>query len=1171
MKKEFDLIKSPLEGVSLIEASAGTGKTFTIVGVFLRLLLEKQVPIEKILVVTFTEAATAELKQRVGEKIREAFDAFQTGKTEDPFLLHLLNNFSSHHQALQHLKNALHLFDEACIYTIHGFCQKMLTDFAFDTGSLFDSELIPNQDPLLEELAMDYWRNLIYNASEEDTRLLLRHCPNPEYLKKTLKKIISRPEIHFLPATQKSSVQLIKQMKALFQKMKLTWLESQGEIATLLEEHKIWRKNNLSDYLSKAELYFLNDNFFDNPEILDKFAATTIRGRIKEKAGPIHLFFDQCDEFLKLERTLPHAIRIKFTEWAKTQLKQRKETLNQRSYDDLLQDLDQALTGAEGVTLAKKISTRYSAAMIDEFQDTDPTQYDIFWKIFCDSNLFFIGDPKQSIYSFRGADVFAYLQAQKEAKTQFTLETNWRSDCKLVEAVNTAFSSTEHAFANEEIKFFPSKGAPGKENSSLQIEGEVSVPMHFWYLEHQETVNIHKARQKIAEGTVSEITRLLNLGAQGKAKIVSEGKSKPVEPGDIAILTRTHSQAELLGKLLQQKHVPSVLKTQINIFQTEEFKDVLTIARAISEFSNPSLVKAALLSNILGYSGTLIFQIMEQELKWESIIHDFFAYRETWKTNGFYQMMRLLLRKEKVRTRLLARHDGERRLTNVLHVMELFHQEENRKKLGMAGLLRWAQAIQKDLPESRDEHLIRLETDAEALKILTVHASKGLEFPIVFCPFLWDGNHSTDTLFHHEKKGLIWHFDAQEADKEAAKKERLSEDIRLAYVALTRAKYRCYATCYAAWKSSHWRKSSPLAHLFSRGATWQHLEMLASRSHGSILAKILPSSENSVFKPSSTKTKDLNLKIFKQSLKQNWGISSFSGLSGQRIAHSEEPDHDQHLNSDPHEEGRADEEENISISSIFTLPKGANTGVCIHEILEELDFGETDQSKVNKLVQEKLKKYNIDSKWESVVSQMTEEVRQQKINSVHLPGQFFTLKDIPPNQVLKEMPFHFPIQPFHTDDMVKTVIQNRRTKNHDALLCSLQSLNFQALQGFMKGFLDLVFCFKDRYYILDWKTNHLGMHPEDYAVKRLKANIEAHAYNLQYIIYSLALHKYLRMRLPGYDFHHHFGGVYYFFVRGLQSGTDNRYGVYHDGLLDSKEMMEQLELCFSGEMHDFRR
>lgn len=1166
MKAEFDLANSSIEGVNLIEASAGTGKTYTIVGIYLRLLLEKLIPVEKILVVTFTEAATSELKERVAKMIRNALTAFQTGRAEDEFLQSLLEKHTDHQQARQRLQEALHFFDESSIFTIHGFCQKMLTDYAFEARAQFDPELLPNQDPLIEELAMDYWRDLIYNASREYSRLLLRHYPSPTHLGKEFKKIIARPEIHFLPKIPESASQLFEQITALYPVMKATWQESQNAIATLLEDDKIWRKNNLEDYLSKAEFYFENDDPFENSKVLEKFTTTTLQSRAKEKVAPTHLFFEQCETFLKLRQSIPHAILLAFFAWAKTQLKQRKEALNQRSYDDLLQHLYQVLVGAEGEELAQKIRERFSVALIDEFQDTDPIQYGIFQAVFSNHDLFFIGDPKQSIYNFRGADIFAYLQAQKDAETQFTLETNWRSDLKLVAAVNTIFSGIEQPFVNADIAFLNSKGAPGKEEGSLQIAGEPSIPLHLWLLEYQKSTNTEAAQQQIAEATASEITRLLNLGIQGKATLKNGAERKPVKPGDIAVLTRTHKQAERIRNALWQRQVPCVLKTQINIFQTEEFKEVLTLAQAISEYSNPSQVKAALLTDMMGYDGTEVFKTMQQDLQWEQVINRFFEYHQLWKQKGFYQMMRVVLREEKTRTRLLSWQDGERRLTNVLQVMELFHQEESGNKLGMAGLLRWAQFISKELPESQEEYLIRLETDDDALKILTIHVSKGLEFPIVFCPFIWDSITMRDTFFHDQKQRLTWDLEKQEAHKEQAKKEGLAEDIRLVYVALTRAKACCYATCYTAWNNSSWHKNSPLAYLFTEKNTREHLKMLENRSDGSLILEELPPARAALFHPLKAEKGELRCQKFRQSLRQDWGLSSFSGLSGQRRDFLEGQDHDQHQPLENSLEEAEAEKKNLQEGqTIFTLPKGSNTGNCFHEILEELDFAETDQTKIEKLVREKLKKYNIGSRWAEVTLQMIEDLRHQKITSAHLQGSSFRLADIPLDQFVKEMPFHFPIRQFTTDELIKIVAQYKQTETHQALLQTLKSLDFRPLKGFMKGFLDLVFCYQDRYYILDWKTNHLGNHPHDYAPEILKASVEQHCFNLQYTIYTIALQKYLRMRLPDYDFNRHFGGVYYFFLRGIQAESEEGFGVYYDALPDSKEMINQLETTFSRE------
>ena len=1076
MSEEFDWRQSPLAGVNLIEANAGTGKTYTIVRIFLRLLLEKKIPIEKILVVTFTEAATAELKDRVARTLHETLQTLQTHPTHDEFLQTLVAE-QGRTAVMESLESTLLKFDEVSISTIHGFCRKILQEFAFETQSFFESELLANQDPLIEELARDYWRNAMHHDSPKYSKVFLQYMESPHDLAQKFKQTLSKPKLDFLPKIDQSPQRL--------------WEESHTD---------------------------------------------------EDKA-----------------HNLPHAIVLDFFRWAKPQLQARKMAANQQSFDDWLAGVHHALHGEFGEDLAKIIQKRFSVALIDEFQDTDLLQYKIFQKIFGNRDLFFIGDPKQSIYKFRGADIFAYLQAKKEATHQFTLKTNWRSNPKLVQALNVIFSKLEHPFVNPHIPYLPSQASPSTQDDALLIHQKAVVPLQIWCLET--FTKKPDARQIFAESAACEITRLLNLGQQGKALIQQGGSTHPVQPRDIAVLVRTHSEAETTRKLLSQRRVPCVVKTQTLIFQTVEFKEILTLAAALQDTTNPASVRAALLTNLMGYNGTQVFEMIQNETAWEALIQRFYDYHHQWKQEGFYPMMRHFLRNESVSVRVLSEQNGERRLTNILHALEWLHQMESDQHLSPTRLLDRALEAQKSPAEAQEDHLVRLETDAEALTILTVHASKGLEFPIVFCPFSWGNRTIKEVFFHDEQGQLFW--DLKKLHKDEAKKETLAEEIRLVYVALTRAKY----CCYTAWGNINRTEDSPFKYLFptKNKNPWEYLEKLAEQSQGTIVAvEALPENDE-VFQRKRAFQKAPHCRQFTRSLHPQWGITSFSALSQKVKDWTEGQDHDEHqIQTATPLVAENTPDDSQPLFTVHRLPKGANTGNCFHEILEDLNFQEKDTTTLENLVRDKLRKYHFAPQWQPVALSMIRAACEQKITAGHLNSPAFSLSELPETQVVKEMPFHFPIQRCSAEMLRHLVRQHQTYETHKALLSSLEQLSFHTLKGFMKGYIDLLFCQGGRYYILDWKTNYLGDGLEDYAPPLLRASIEAHFYNLQYVIYAVALHKYLRLRIRNYHFEQHFGGVYYFFLRGLDPASAGNHGIYYDSLKESARLIEQLESVFEG-------
>ncbi len=868
IRDEFDLTACPLDGSSLIEASAGTGKTYAIVGIYLRLLMEKSIPVEKILVVTFTEAATAELKVRITGSIQQLLSVLQTGKTEEPLFKYFLEQQQDgsgerQNSAKRRLQRALFSFDEAPILTIHGFCHKMLSDFTFETNSTFDAKLLSNQEALIAESTQDYWRGQVYSTCQDYSRVFLEFFENPVDLSKEFKKIISRPRLRLHPRIEKRPHSILERVHRLFQRLQGYWNSQEESLSRWISENKIWRSDLQQKYFKQTRQYLESDDPFTSSAGLAKLTSTEIR---KKYAGdtPLPEFFEQCDTFHRLKNSMRSAILVDYFQCVKTRLREKKRLLNVYSFDDLLQDFHAALQGEQGQALAHRVRRRITVALIDEFQDTDPIQYEIFSILFKQGNLFMIGDPKQAIYSFRGADVFAYLQAKQEAQRQFTLLTNWRSDPRLVEAVGHLFSAVEHPFVHETIPWFASRGASQNEDCSLYFEGKPVVPMRVWYLQAEKAVKVSDARQRITDATVAEIIRLLDSGAikrapslQGKeipeAMMRTKQQCQSLNLADVAVLVRTHREAEQVRDALSQKKIPSILKTQISIFQTDEYQEILTIAHAIAEFHNTSLVKGALLTDIMGYSGGRVARnvagsshaidstIPWDEKFWDRIANRMADYHEQWKREGFYPMMRLFLSKEEVHKNLLVLHNGERRLTNVLHVIELLHQAESEGQWSMRSLLLRAHEMEQGTAESGEENLIRLETDADALKILTVHSCKGLEFPIVFCPFSWGSRRMDDIFFHDDTGRLVWDLEKEELHRKKCQEESLAEDIRLLYVALTRAKY----CCYLAWGHINHSKLSSLTHLFGEGNAWDSLKKLESKSRGTVAVLQLPEGDSS--------------------------------------------------------------------------------------------------------------------------------------------------------------------------------------------------------------------------------------------------------------------------------------------------------------------------------------
>jgi exodeoxyribonuclease V beta subunit len=560
----------------------------------------------------------------------------------------------------------------------------------------------------------------------------------------------------------------------------------------------------MGDYLERPWIDF------PLPTRLAKFQQSFLEESVR-KGGrpPEHPFFRAWESFWQgaeafqsgLEEHLGH-IKVLAFRRLREELAVRKGERNLWSFDDLLTRTRHALRGHGGDLLAEALRVRFKAALIDEFQDTDPVQYEIFTRIFSreQSPLFLIGDPKQAIYGFRGADLFAYLQATREVGARYTLTRNWRSVPGLIGAVNHLFRRRQPPFLVEEIPFLPASPALPEGENRLTIGGRETRPLQAWFLpaekygEPGEELGKDEANRLIAAALGQEVSVLLRLGQDRQALI----GGRPLRARDLAVLVRTHREARLVQETLRRLRIPSVLYSTENLFDSPEASELDRLLASLAESDREPLIRNALATDLLGVNGTELERLAGMERDWEDWDARFRQYSEEWEAGGFFYMFRRLVSREGIRERLLRYPDGERRLTNLLHLMEVLHQAEVENGWGRTELLRWLRQQRDPQALRLEEHQLRLESDAEALKIVTIHKSKGLEYPVVFCPFLWSRRAlaaGEPFLYHDEADGWRLHLvlNAERDPRRAlADRELLAESLRLLYVALTRARTACY-------------------------------------------------------------------------------------------------------------------------------------------------------------------------------------------------------------------------------------------------------------------------------------------------------------------------------------------------------------------------------------------
>jgi exodeoxyribonuclease V beta subunit len=1173
----FDPLTVPLAGINLIEANAGTGKTWAITALYVRLLLEADRAVDSILVVTFTEAATGELRDRIRKRLSDTRDAFERGTAaeDDTVSRALLESATDRNVARLKLVTALRDFDQAPIYTIHAFCQRVLGDRAFDSGMPFRTEIVPDQSAIVREIVEDFWRREMHAASPLFTRYLAAKRVGPDaLLSDDVERALGKPYLEIRrPAEMEPVASFERAFEAARAAARSIWLAEREAIGRALNESTglhagRYRKALIPDWLEEMHAYLAPElPPLELCKCFEKFTVESLRGATNRGGTtPAHSFFDACEALKEAHARLGDAfgrslvsLRIQLIDYCNAELASRKEKRRLQSYDDLLLNLARALEGDQGDALAAALRERYDAALIDEFQDTDPLQYDIFRRIYAgtDCPVFLVGDPKQAIYSFRGADVYTYIGARADARAAHTLDVNWRSTAPLLSAVNRIFEHAPNPFAIEEIGFKPSRAAEGN-RGRLLIEGDDDAAFRIWLLESEDgkTLNKGAATAMARDATVAEIVRLLDLAAHERARIEEgDGRTRRLCGGDIAVLVRSHRQGAAVREALAKHGVASVQRGSASVFSTREAEELERILAAIAEPGREVLIGAALATETMGYTGEALHALRSDELKWEALVESFREAHREWHEGGFVRMLRAFARRHEVLVRLLEFRDGERRATNLLHLAELLHRDAERH--GIGGLLAWLAAKRRAPEEGNEAELLRLESDENLVKILTVHVAKGLEFPLVFCPFVWDGNlrsERSDVIRFHEggdtRRAVVDFGSPQlDASRSQAVLEEHAENVRLLYVALTRARYRCWMV----WGNIKDSPSSAPAWLLHRSAAADEvaavfgastvaltnaslradLERIAATAEGAIEVSVPPVASLARLELAKTSGAQLAARSFDRALHDTRWVASFTSLTQGRTI--EAPDYDAGDSEmlspvevlEPQPAGR----------SIFAFPRGAQAGTCLHAIFEQVDFTHLERPAVERIVVKELAAHGFEAAWLRTIADTVSAVVDTPLDESGM-----TLRNVPRERRLDELEFYYPIAAVSDAGLRRVLL----TGGFPAEIRErIGSLTFRPTQGYMRGFIDLVFEHAGRYYLADYKSNWLGATPEAYSQASLARAMGREAYYLQYLVYCVALHRYLGGRIPAYRYESHFGGVRYLFLRGMQRAT-GACGVYAD-------------------------
>ncbi|QSH40195.1 exodeoxyribonuclease V subunit beta [Lentisphaerota bacterium ZTH] len=1252
---EFNLLEQPLRQGDqlLIEASAGTGKTTTLENLVLRLLLEgittsdgesREITLQEILVVTFTEAATSELIQRVRDNISRALHLLRNDREsleeDNSIAARVLRDFLEKfrlspaekiHIAQMRLRMALLSFDESAISTIHGFCSKMLSEFAFESGLRFDLELTEDESSYLDETAHDYWRRSFYAPDRKFYAALAATCGvNVDVFCRALRQLKGSPLVEIAV----DNLPLDKAEKNLNE----NWQEllkycSRPEVVSLLNE-------NADNFKKKARLAITRlVNMLRSQDLAallgcccglkkaDLCSGVKLKGAawqgVKDKnpvkgemPADLMEIFGRIDSFRFVVSEYLIALRLDFIEFALKggALEQKKTAAGVQAFDDLLLGMFRAVEDCPD--FRSRVRRRYPVVLIDEFQDTDPLQFRIFERTFNHSEalMIMVGDPKQSIYQFRGADIYSYLQVAEQlpVTSRSTLSHNFRSSPELLEAFNTVFD-LENPFIENSIGYIPATA--GRTQRKLIIEGTdvAEKPLRILEINSPDGQAVNKtAAYDISRAAVcSEISFILkSAGTNNEAGLPGArfedetGRWCPVEPRDIAVLTDTNAEAQKICAMLAERGIPAVLQNTGNIFEAQQAAaELLHIMAATEEPREPRRVLTALAAKSFGFTYEELYMLAADNELLEPWQEFFFLLLKVWQEHGFIRFFYELLKPRvqcrvrcDVRAQLLSAPQGERCITDLLHLGELLHKVESRQRLGPSALTSWLRRRMTE-PEAGTEHERRLESDEKAVKIMTAHKSKGLQFPIVFCTSLWkrgclpgSSKKELDFFFHERdesgdyKQYFEFGIDGGQLESHcrAYRREQLAENIRLVYVALTRAGNYCSFT-FGSIKNT---EDSALAYLAGAYSDDELEELYKKRKPDTrrqlhkwracgriAFCKARMDSANVL---SRSENRQLNDPPAIRSFVRDWGILSFTALTaGSHLQGEVRPGAD----DEPDNESAAELPPAVSSKQLplGDFPGGPVSGDCIHQIFEKIDFSLIANDRwhecpeVKALIDERLVAMGRveGARGTEIFRQALQKRRWQVCDMLQnvlrcpLPGKDgnFRLCDLPAGSHLPEMEFYFPVAERIDYKQINCLIELLAGQEGNLSTAS----GSQPLYGFMNGLIDLVFEYKGCYYIIDWKTNNLGSGFTDYRQDTLAESMFESNYLLQAAIYTLALDKYLKTRINGYDYQKHFGGVFYLYVRGIMEETAE-FGVY--SLKPPSAALQMLESIFPAHLED---
>lgn len=1173
----FDPATIPLDRAGVVEASAGTGKTYSITLLYLRCVIERELDPDRILVVTFTRAATAELRKRIREGLAKAHAALRDADLAgcDETLRALLTPYlgEGRASATARLEAALDTLDRASISTIDGFLGRILRQRAFETCEAFEAEVGVDAAPIVARIAAD--RYTADYATLEPAVLERASYRKPSRIEELLAKTLPHPELPVVPA--RVAIDEVGELERAYLGACAGYRElraSAGDEGALLAIAKRVRPR-----ISTLKALAVLDAIVEGrrapsgtpPEKWEYLSARSFRELKPELVPPP--FFDAVDRLVDGATAFAgaafaaesHAILDR----ARVDYERATRGSGLLTFDALKSMVHALLADpARGPRIARVIADEYAIALVDESQDTDASQFEVFERIFAahGRGLVFIGDPKQAIYGFRGADVHAYLEARGNASSAFTMTRNFRSHPEVIGSLDALYGSTPDAFGGAAIRYVPVTAG-----RALEDFAELEDP------DRPEALAVLRAPPETdeAELTASEIVRLLEGGRWTRGG----AEPRPVRPRDLAVLCVSNREVDEVCLALRTRGVPAVAASNRTVFQSAEARELGVFLRAALDPTDARAVRAALLSSFFDLDPHALHELSRDDSAWGARVDVLVRVRDDLHARGIGFAFARFDRASGLTTRLLARPDGFRCVTNLTHLVELLARTASERKLGAEAMLSaFERARAGEVMDGAvsEERALRLEHAGDAVQVVTIHKSKGLEYPIVFLHGLASGyaprKPKGPELVRHPSLGRVVSLDpADPVLKQAYLDEASDEAARLVYVALTRAKSAIRILAVegepkADGTYSAGILSSRLARLF-RGPleaeapaldgpeAYAFLErrfaMLSERPRVSLAVhQVAVDAARPAYRPRVAPPVLLAPAPRVRRFERIARTSSFSGL----VVGAEG------LRPVDHDPSR-------TIASIVAegsdplegVPAGRELGVAIHAILEEVDF-DADREALGVATDRVLVRYpSFTTHREALIEALVRSL------ATPLAEGGPRLADVPRGRTLRELEFQISVRNpagFSAAEVAALFAAHEfptKEAGYDRLV---ERLPFPTLTGYLRGFVDLVFEHGGRFSVVDHKSNRLGA-AGDYDESRLLAPMASHHYLLQVALYTLALHRFLRQRLRGYDYDRHVGDAYYLFLRGMEPSRGASSGVYRTR--PGKALVEALDRLFEGD------